>query len=108
MDGEGIAAALALGAQAAQLGTAFVACPETSIDDSYRHAILSDAARRTTFTTAISGRVARGIANRLTALGDDPHAPATPAYPIAYDAGKALHAAAKAKREFGYGAQWAG
>ncbi|RQR87505.1 MULTISPECIES: nitronate monooxygenase family protein [unclassified Burkholderia] len=108
MDGDGIAAALALGAQAAQLGTAFVACPETSIDDGYRRAILGDAAHRTTFTTAISGRVARGIANRLTALGDDPHAPATPAYPIAYDAGKALHAAAKAKGEFGYGAQWAG
>ena len=67
-----------------------------------------DAARRTTFTAAISGRIARGLANRLTALGDDPHAPATPAYPIAYDAGKALHAAAKAKGEFGYGAQWAG
>ncbi|QTO42815.1 NAD(P)H-dependent flavin oxidoreductase [Burkholderia latens] len=108
MDGDGIAAALALGAQAAQLGTAFVACPETSIDDGYRRAILGDAAHRTTFTAAISGRVARGIANRLTALGDDPHAPATPAYPIAYDAGKALHAAAKAKGEFGYGAQWAG
>ncbi|HDR9130603.1 NAD(P)H-dependent flavin oxidoreductase [Burkholderia vietnamiensis] len=108
MDGEGIAAALALGAQAAQLGTAFVACPETSIDDGYRRAIVGDAARRTTFTTAISGRVARGIANRLTALGDDPHAPPTPAYPIAYDAGKALHAAAKANGEFGYGAQWAG
>jgi nitronate monooxygenase len=108
MDGEGIAAVLALGAQAAQLGTAFVACPETSIDDGYRRAIVGDAARRTTFTTAISGRVARGIANRLTALGDDPHAPPTPAYPIAYDAGKALHAAAKANGEFGYGAQWAG
>ncbi|KVA30594.1 2-nitropropane dioxygenase [Burkholderia cepacia] len=108
MDGDGIAAALALGAQAAQLGTAFVACPETSIDDGYRRAILGDASRHTTFTSAISGRIARGIANRLTALGDDPHAPATPAYPIAYDAGKALHAAAKANGEFGYGAQWAG
>ncbi|KWA22155.1 NAD(P)H-dependent flavin oxidoreductase [Burkholderia territorii] len=108
MDGDGIAAALALGAQAAQLGTAFVACPETSIDDGYRRALLGDGARRTTLTTAISGRIARGIANRLTALGDDPRAPATPAYPIAYDAGKALHAAAKANGEFGYGAQWAG
>ncbi|MBF5014299.1 NAD(P)H-dependent flavin oxidoreductase [Burkholderia pseudomultivorans] len=108
MDGDGIAAALALGAQAAQLGTAFVACAETSIDDGYRRAILGDAARRTTFTTAISGRLARGIANRLTALGDDARAPVTPSYPIAYDAGKALHAAAKAKGEFGYGAQWAG
>ncbi len=31
-----------------------------------------------------------------------------PEYPIAYDIGKALHAAAKAKAEFGFGAQWAG
>ena len=30
------------------------------------------------------------------------------AYPVAYDAGKALNAAAKAKAEYGYGAQWAG
>ncbi|NPT56404.1 NAD(P)H-dependent flavin oxidoreductase [Paraburkholderia elongata] len=108
MDDAGIAAALALGAQAAQLGTAFVACPETSIDGGYRRAILGESARRTTFTTAISGRIARGMANRFTALCDDPHAPRTPAYPIAYDAGKALHAAAKTKGEFGYGAQWAG
>jgi nitronate monooxygenase len=108
MDGAGIAAVLALGAQAAQLGTAFVACPETSIDDGYRRAILSDAARRTTFTAAISGRVARSMVNRFTELGNEPGAPKSPAYPIAYDAGKALHAAAKAKGEFGYGAQWAG
>ncbi len=31
-----------------------------------------------------------------------------PDYPIAYDAGKALHAVAKAKKDFGYGARWAG
>jgi nitronate monooxygenase len=108
MDGAGIAAALALGAQAAQLGTAFVACPETSIDDGYRRAILAEAARRTTFTSAISGRVARSMVNRFTVLGSDPRSPKPPAYPIAYDAGKALHAAAKATGEFGYGAQWAG
>ncbi|WP_322012232.1 nitronate monooxygenase [Paraburkholderia sp. J12] len=108
MDGAGIVAALALGAQAAQLGTAFVACAETSIDEGYRRALLGDAARRTTFTKAISGRIARSMANRFTALGDDPDAPRTPAYPVAYDAGKALHAAAKAQGEYGYGAQWAG
>jgi nitronate monooxygenase len=108
MDGAGIVAALALGAQAAQLGTAFVASPETSIDDGYRRALLSDAARRTTFTKAISGRIARSIVNRFTELGDDLRAPQPPAYPIAYDTGKALHAAAKAQGEFGYGAQWAG
>jgi len=108
MDGAGIAAALALGAEAAQLGTAFVACPETAIDEGYRRALLSDAARRTTFTTAISGRVARSIVNRFTELGEAPDKPAVPAYPVAYDAGKALHAAAKAHGEYGYGAQWAG
>lgn len=108
MDGAGIAAALALGAQAAQLGTAFVACPETSIDEGYRRAILGESARRTTFTAAISGRIARSMVNRFTELGADVTAPKPPAYPIAYDAGKALHAAAKAKGEFGYGAQWAG
>jgi nitronate monooxygenase len=108
MDGAGIAAALALGAQAAQLGTAFVACPETSIDEGYRRAILDESARHTTFTAAISGRIARSMVNRFTELGSDVTAPKPPAYPIAYDAGKALHAAAKAKGEFGYGAQWAG
>jgi nitronate monooxygenase len=108
MDGAGIVAALALGAQAAQLGTAFVACPETSIDEGYRRALLGEPARRTTLTAAISGRSARAMANKFTALGDDPQAPRIPAYPIAYDAGKALHAAAKAKGEYGFGAQWAG
>jgi nitronate monooxygenase len=108
MDGAGIAAALALGAQAAQLGTAFVTCPETSIDEGYRRAMLGEAARRTTFTAAISGRLARSMANSFTALGADPHSPRPAAYPIAYDAGKALNAAAKAKGEFGYGAHWAG
>ncbi|SAL82943.1 2-nitropropane dioxygenase [Caballeronia arvi] len=108
MDGAGIAAVLALGAQAAQLGTAFVPCTETSIDAGYRRAILSDAAKRTTFTSAISGREARSLVNKFTELGRNAEAPAIPAYPVTYDAGKSLHAAAKAKDEFGYGAQWAG
>ncbi len=108
MDGAGIAAVLALGARAAQLGTAFVACPEASIDEGYRRALLGGAARQTTFTSAISGRLARSLVNRFTELGRDPAAPPIPDYPIAYDAGKALHAAAKTHGEFGYGAQWAG
>jgi nitronate monooxygenase len=108
MDGAGIAAALALGAQAAQLGTAFVPCPETSIDAGYRAAILGDPAQHTTMTSAISGRPARSMVNQFTELGRAVNLPATPQYPIAYDAGKALHAAAKAKGEFGFGAQWAG
>lgn len=106
MDGAGIAACLRLGAGAAQLGTAFVACAESAADAGYRAALASPAAHHTVVTTAISGRPARCLANRFTALGVAPGE--VPDYPIAYDAGKALHAAAKATGEFGYGAQWAG
>jgi len=108
MDGAGIAAVLALGAQAAQLGTAFVACPESSADARYREALLAPGAISTVQTRAISGRLARGIANRLTALGEAPDCPATPGYPYTYDAGKALHAAAKAHGSADFAAQWAG
>jgi len=104
MDGAGIAAALALGAQAAQLGTAFIAAPESSADPGYRAALAG--VERTVMTRSISGRPARSIANRFTALAADPAE--VPAYPVAYDAGKALNAAAKAMGETGYGAQWAG
>jgi nitronate monooxygenase len=108
MDGAGITAALALGAVAAQLGTAFVACPESSADAGYRAALLGPPARLTVMTSVISGRPARCLANRFTALAEGVEWQALPDYPIAYDAGKALHAAAKAAGEFGYGAQWAG
>jgi nitronate monooxygenase len=108
MDGAGIAACLTLGASAAQLGTAFVACPESSADTGFRAALLGPGARHTVMTSTISGRPARCLANRFTALGDAAEPQSIPDYPIAYDAGKALHAAAKAAGEFGYGAQWAG
>ncbi|HBU97961.1 NAD(P)H-dependent flavin oxidoreductase, partial [Thalassospira lucentensis] len=107
MDGAGIAAVRDLGAVAAQLGTAFIACPETSADDGYRKALMGDGAYHTQLTSLISGRPARAIANRFTALGDVLDV-AVPSYPIAYDAGKALNAAAKAQGEYGFGAQWAG
>lgn len=108
MDGHNIAAALELGAAAAQLGTAFIACDESLADAAYRAALATDAAHRTTMTRVISGRPARCLANRFTTLAADIPASAIPAYPIAYDLGKALHAAAKARGESGFGAQWAG
>jgi len=108
MDGAGIAAALDLGAVAAQLGTAFIACPESAADAAYRAALAGDAALHTTMTDAISGRPARCLANRFTAWGEANAGVTRAAYPIAYDAGKALNAAAKLKGEGGYGAQWAG
>lgn len=107
MDGGGIAAALDLGAVAAQLGTAFVACPESNADAGYRAALQSEAAAHTVMTRAISGRPARSLANHFTRLGQSLSA-TPPAYPRAYDAGKALNTAHKAKGEAGYGAQWAG
>ena len=108
MDGAGIAAALSLGASAAQLGTAFVACDESLADAAYRAALLGDAARHTAMVRAVSGRPARILSNRFAAqdVVIDPNE--IPAYPITYDLGKALHAAAKARGEHGYGAQWAG
>ena len=108
MDGAGIAAALRLGASAAQLGTAFVACDESQADAGYRAALKNDAAHHTVMTRAISGRPARSLANRFTAIGRDVVSSEVPDYPIAYDAGKALHAAGKVKGEYGFGAQWAG
>jgi nitronate monooxygenase len=108
MDGAGLAAVLHLGAAAAQLGTAFVPSPESAADDGYRAALASGAAHHTFMTAGISGRPARCLSNRFTALVADVSAREIPAYPVAYNAGKALNAAAKAKGEPGYGAQWAG
>lgn len=108
MDGAGIAACLGLGASAAQLGTAFIACPESSADDFFKSALMSGAAYNTVMTRAISGRKARCLANEFTKLGAEIEESQIPDYPIAYDAAKTLHALAKAHGEGGYGAQWAG
>jgi nitronate monooxygenase len=108
MDGAGITAALRLGAVAAQLGTAFIACPESDADAGYRAALFSDAANHTLMTRAISGRPARCLLNRFSERGRTVPDAAVPAYPRAYDAGKALNALAKTAGEHGYGAQWAG
>ncbi|MBK1622366.1 NAD(P)H-dependent flavin oxidoreductase [Afifella marina] len=108
MDGAGIRAVLDLGAAAAQLGTAFIACPESSADAAYRAALLSDKAHHTVMTRAISGRPARSMANGFTTLGESVAPGEIPDYPIAYDAGKALNAAAKKAGETGFGPHWAG
>lgn len=107
MDGQGVRAALDLGATAAQLGTAFIACPESAADEGYRAALQSDAVHQTVMTQAISGRPARCLRNSFTDWGRTATA-ATPDYPVAYDAGKALNGAAKAAGDWGFGAQWAG
>jgi nitronate monooxygenase len=108
MDGAGIAAVLALGACAAQLGTAFIATDESLADAGYRARLLGSDANGTVMTRAISGRPARGLPNDFTRLGATIADADIPDYPLAYAAGKALHAAATAAGSSGYGAHWAG
>lgn len=65
MDGAGIAAVLALGAQAAQLGTAFIPCPESGASPVHKAALLAAREDTTSITEKFSGKPARGIANRF-------------------------------------------
>ena len=65
MDGRGLAAALALGAQAVQLGTVFLTCDEAGASAAYRLQIMRAHEDETALTRAFSGRAARGIVNRL-------------------------------------------
>jgi nitronate monooxygenase len=62
-DGRGVAAALALGATAAQIGTAFLACEESNAAPAHRAKLFSADAKRTSLTRAFSGRLARSIHN---------------------------------------------
>ena len=65
-DGRGVAAALCLGAQGVQIGTAFLACDESAAPDIHRAALRSPEARDTVLTPAFTGRLARGIRNAFT------------------------------------------
>ena len=64
MDGRGIRAALALGASAVQMGTAFLACPEAGTHPAHKAALAADGAD-TIVTRGVTGRPARGLRNRL-------------------------------------------
>ncbi|MFC0528817.1 NAD(P)H-dependent flavin oxidoreductase [Phytohabitans kaempferiae] len=77
MDGRGVAAALALGAQAVQLGTAFLRCPESGASEAHRRSLTGE----TTITDVLTGRHARAVrtplVDRLEAAGVAP-----PDYPL--------------------------
>lgn len=63
--GRGIAAALALGADGVQIGTAFLACEESGAPAFHRRLLFSDTARYSVLTRAFSGRLGRGLTNRI-------------------------------------------
>lgn len=107
MDGKDISRVLAAGASAAQLGTAFISCPESAAPQAYRDQLLSDNAQETAVTAIFSGRPARGMVNRShREIG--PYAAELAGYPQAYSAAKALHAAAVAKGSHDFAPYWAG
>ena len=108
MDGAGIRAMLDLGAVAAQLGTAFVLCPESAANDAYRQNLKSERAAHTRLTEVISGRPARGMVNRLITFGEAAGSPPTAGYPMTYDVAKQLNAVASQQGNHEFAAQWAG
>lgn len=65
VDGRGLRAVLELGAQAAQVGTAFLACEESGASPAHRQALLSPGAERTALSRGFSGRLARGLRGRF-------------------------------------------
>ena len=79
MDGAGIAAVLALGAQAAQLGTAFIPCPESGAAPVHKEALLAAREDDTRITEKFSGKPARGLVNRF--MNEMAHAPQLP-FPV--------------------------
>jgi nitronate monooxygenase len=105
VDGAGIAAVLALGASSAQLGTAYLATPESLVSPMHRALLGSEA--ETVFTNVFTGREARGFRNRLVdELG--PISPLAPAFPYAATALAPLRAAAEAEGRADYSPLWAG
>ena len=95
-DADGVAAAMALGASAVQIGTAYMCCPESTTSSLHRAVLQSPAARHTALTTLFTGRPARGIMNRLMReLG--PLSPAAPAFPLATGAIAPLRASAESQ-----------
>ena len=64
-NGRGVAAAMMLGADAAQIGTAFLACDESGALPAHKAALFSDAAKYTILSRAYTGRLGRGISTRL-------------------------------------------
>ncbi|WP_431703394.1 NAD(P)H-dependent flavin oxidoreductase [Pseudomonas sp. BR20] len=102
-DARGIVAALALGASAVQIGTAYLFTPEATITASHHHALRHAQASETALTNLFTGRPARGIINRaMRELGAiNPTAPAFPR------SGGAL-IPLKAKDEAGFSNLWSG
>jgi nitronate monooxygenase len=106
-DAKGVAAAMALGAAGAQIGTAYLLCPEATTSAVHRAALKSEAARHTALTNVFTGRPARGIVNRIMReLG--PISAAAPAFPLAASAIAPLRAIAERHGSGDFSPLWSG
>jgi nitronate monooxygenase len=107
VDGHGVAAALTLGASAVQLGTAYLATPESRIAAPHRAALGTLDGESSVFTNLFSGREARGLRNALI-ICEGPMNDAVPPFPYATAALAPLRAAAEADGRGDYSPLWAG
>jgi nitronate monooxygenase len=106
-DDRGVAAALALGAEAVQVGTAFLRTPEATTSDLHRAALAQARDEDTVLTNVVTGRPARGIVNRLVReVG--PLSADAPAFPYATAGSGPLRAAAEAQGSADFSPLWAG
>jgi nitronate monooxygenase len=106
-DARGIVAALALGAAAVQIGTAYLFCPEANVAPLHRQALRNARDDGTALTNLFSGRPARGLINRvMREVG--PLAAEAPAFPLAGGALAPLKAAAEAKGAADFTPLWSG
>ncbi|HEX8819135.1 MAG TPA: nitronate monooxygenase [Archangium sp.] len=106
MDGRGVAAARVLGASGAQLGTAFLTCPESGAAPAYKAAIRAARDDMTVVTRALSGRPARGLANTLTEELKDLEVLLP--YPLQHSATSPLRGAAAAQGDPRFMTLWSG
>lgn len=106
-DANGVRAALALGASGVQVGTAFLLSPEATTSQVHRHAILNGGAHGTALTNLMTGRLARGIVNRLMREAG-PINDAAPAFPLAAAAIAPLRARAESMGLSDFSSLWAG
>lgn len=106
-DGRGVAAAFALGAAAAQVGTAYLFTPEALISGLHRAALHDARDDGTTLTNVFSGRPARGLMNRVMREAG-PMSDSAPAFPTAGGALAPLKAKAEAAGSSDFSSLWSG